>query len=400
MRKTMIVILLLIVMPALASADPGRLPASKKLIEYGWDVPFPAFVAENIRQMEKRPFDGIIMRLEAHRGNVFTGGKWDPADFAADIKALQSIQWGKFKTNFLIMYSVSDHDWFSDSDWANVVNNVEIMARCAKAGGCYLAFDAEPYGAWPWDYKHQKHAHEKSFTEYAAKARERGRQFSEAIGRIIPDNVLLTFFSYLPFSRNPNTSVSDPVKREQGLSREPYGLYLPFLNGMLDALGPQMTITDGNEFSYYYASSENFLAGYHMMRQSALDLIPRELVPKFQTNTQASQALYMNYVFGKVPWKANPSLYMTPEEQAKWFEFNTYWALKTTDEFVWCYTEKMSWWTNKDIPPGMEEAIVRARTAFAENHPCGVDIKSLMQTAQARREAAPATTESKPVKSN
>jgi hypothetical protein len=29
-------------------------------VEYGWDVPYPGFVEQNIREMEKRPFDGII----------------------------------------------------------------------------------------------------------------------------------------------------------------------------------------------------------------------------------------------------------------------------------------------------------------------------------------------------
>jgi hypothetical protein len=39
-----------------------RLPP--KLIEYGWDVPSPAFVRANIKTMEQRPFDGIVN--EAH----------------------------------------------------------------------------------------------------------------------------------------------------------------------------------------------------------------------------------------------------------------------------------------------------------------------------------------------
>ena len=34
----------------------------KKIVEYGWDVPYPDFVRDNIREMEKRPFDGIIFR--------------------------------------------------------------------------------------------------------------------------------------------------------------------------------------------------------------------------------------------------------------------------------------------------------------------------------------------------
>ena len=386
MHRFALAVAALAVLAGVALAQPGRLPATKKLIEYGWDVPDPAFVAKNITEMEKRPFDGLLMRVAGKgRGSIFSGGKWNPKDYQADMEALASIKWGKFKHNFLIMYAASEQDWFSDKDWANVLGNVAIMARCAKAGGCYLAFDAEPYGKNPWNYAEQKHAKEKSFAEYSVKARQRGRQFIKAIGKVLPDNVMLTFFTFSIFAGQMD--VQDPAKREEGLKQHGYGLYYPFLLGMLDGIGPRMTITDGNEPSYYYGNSESFYAAYHMMRQRALGLIPPGLVTKFQLNTQASQALYMDYVFARVPWPNIPAKFMTPEEQAKWFEHNVYWALKTTDEYVWCYTEKMNWWTNKDIPAGMEEAMVRAREAIAENRGLGFDLRDRMKAIEDRRKA-------------
>ena len=71
------------------------------------------------------------------------------------------------------------------------------------------------------------------------------------------------------------------------------------------------------------------------------------------------------------------SYHMTPEEQAKWFEHNTYWALYTTDEYVWCYSERMNWWKDQ-TPPGLEEAIVSARQKIAEGKPLGFDIEPLI----------------------
>ncbi|MHB8997822.1 MAG: sugar-binding protein [Armatimonadota bacterium] len=370
-----------------AFAQPGRLPATKKLIEYGWDVPTPEYVAANIREMEKRPFDGIIMRTAGQgRGNIFSGGRWDPKEYADDMKAMSSIKWGKFKHNFLMMYSRSEMDWFSDSDWDAVLSNVNLMAQIAKAGGCSLAFDAEPYGKNPWLWSDQKQGKTKTYAEYSAKARQRGKQFAETVGKIIPDNVTLTFFTYSLF--RSEMAMLDPARREQALAGHSYSLYVPFLNGYLEGMGPRMTLTDGNEPSYYYDSSEKYLDAFHMMRQSALNLIPRPLVPKFQTQTQASQALYMDFVFAKVNWKNIQALYLSPEEQAKWFEHNVYWALKTTDEYVWLYSEKMDWWKNKDVPPGMEEAIIKARAAIAENRPLGWDLKDLMQSVQDKRRAA------------
>ena len=192
MRRTALGIAALLAVAGAAMAQPGRLPATKKLIEYGWDVPQPAFVAANLAAMEKRPFDGLIMRLAGkHGGNIFSGGKWDPKDYEADLQALRSIKWGTFRHNFIMMYSASEQDWFSDSDWDAVVSNVEIMARCAAAGGCSLAFDAEPYGFNPWSYELQKQAKAKTYAEYAAVAQKRGHQFIEAIGKTLPKNVLL-----------------------------------------------------------------------------------------------------------------------------------------------------------------------------------------------------------------
>lgn len=46
---------------------------------------------------------------------------------------------------------------------------------------------------------------------------------------------------------------------------------------------------------------------------------------------------------------------------AKWFKHNAYWALATTDKYVWCYSERTNWWTGKGIPLGCEKAIRSAR---------------------------------------
>ena len=74
---------------------------------------------------------------------------------------------------------------------------------------------------------------------------------------------------------------------------------------------------------------------------------------------------------------------MTPEERAKWFEHNTYWALYTTDEFVWCYSKRMNWW-KVQTPPGIEAAIVSARTKIVQGKPLGFDTEPLLEAAGKR----------------
>jgi len=66
-----------------SSPAQGVRALDKKLIEYGWDVPFPDFVRANIKEMEKRPFDGLIFKLHGG-GKVLEPTPWDPARFAKD----------------------------------------------------------------------------------------------------------------------------------------------------------------------------------------------------------------------------------------------------------------------------------------------------------------------------
>jgi len=366
---------------SLASGQTSRLPATKKLIEYGWDVPTPAFVRDHIREMEERPFDGLMMRLAGgNRGKVFFGGRHKETDFAADIKALQGIDWQRFKHNFLMMYAASDADWYSDEDWANVRFNVSLVARAAKAGKCHLTFDAEPYGANPWHYPTQKHAATKSFAEYRVIARQRGAEFMEAIQKELPEAVVHTFFTFSYATRL--TANADPYA---GLTRHHYGLYFDFLNGMLAAAGPGITLTDGNERSYYYQDSESFFRSYHTMRQRGLALIAPENVQKFLTQTQAAQALYVDHLFD-LRTRKYLSRYMTADERAKWFQHNVYWAMTTSDEFVWLYSEKMNWWRNK-VPEGLAEAVLAARQKLKEDKPLGYTMADIVAQAKARQKA-------------
>jgi hypothetical protein len=367
-------------------AGDSRLPARKKLLEYGWDVPTPEYIRANIRRMEQKPFDGVILRPKGPQaGNIFSGGRWKESDYAADFEDLRAIKWGRFTHNFLMMYSASEMDWFSDQDWDGVLSNVRLMARAARAGRCELAFDAEPYGKSPWGYTEQKWAEEKTFAEYQAMAFKRGGQFVKAIEGELPRCTLVTLFTYSLFRELMD--VKTPAKVAEGLQQHGYGLYLSFLNGMLSAMGPGITITDGNEPSYYYPNSESYFDVYHAMRQGALNLIPRGLTDKFLVQTQASQALYMDYVFARVDWKGIPALWMTPEEQAKWFQHEVYYALKTADEYVWLYSEKMNWWEDKDIPPGMVEAIVAAREQIATGKPLGFKMDDIMKRVEEKKAA-------------
>ena len=109
----------------------------KKLVEYGWDLPYPDQVRKNIRSMEKRPFDGIIFRLRDWN-HAFDPRPWDEAKLRPQLDDLAAIEWQTFTDN---VWCYSERmSW-----WAGKVpDGAEAAIRSARqkiADGQPLGFD-------------------------------------------------------------------------------------------------------------------------------------------------------------------------------------------------------------------------------------------------------------------
>ncbi len=373
--------------PWVWSAEPPKtVPAlEKKLIEYGWDVPTPAFIRLHIHEMEQRPFDGLIFRLKGGT-NVLEPAEWTESQFAEDFDNLANTPWEKFTDNFVSMLAASKQDWFDDAHWSLIEKNTALVAKAGRIGKCVgICFDPEPYGNNPWDYRITAHKDTKTFAEYQAKVRERGAQFIRAIEREFPNPKILTFYQIALFRQF--CVPMDPEERMKKLAEHDYALYPAFLNGILDAAGPGVVLIDGNENAYYYEEAAPYFAAYHLMTQRAKYLIDPALWNSYRTQVQAGQALYIDQYFGLRTEKVL-GYYMTPEERPKWFEHNVYWSLFSSDQYVWCYSERMNWWTNTDVPPGAEQAIRAAREKLQAGQELDFDLKPLVQAASERRAAA------------
>jgi len=72
-------------------AGAAQSAPAKKLIEYGWDVPTPAQMRDELVAMEKRPFDGLIFRLGGGH-NAFVTKPLEPAKFADDERILRALE--------------------------------------------------------------------------------------------------------------------------------------------------------------------------------------------------------------------------------------------------------------------------------------------------------------------
>jgi len=64
-------------------------------------------------------------------------------------------------------------------------------------------------------------------------------------------------------------------------------------------------------------------------------------------------------------------------------EHNVYWALTTSDHYVWFYTEQTNYLRHQRIPPMMIAAIERAKEKVAAGRPLGFDVTDMLVRAQA-----------------
>ena len=353
-------------------------PPGKKLIEYGWDVPTPVQMRDGLATMEKRPFDGLIFRLSGGH-NAFVMKPLEPAKFAEDARILPSLEFKRFFDNFVLVWGSppADFNWFDDTQWRAIEANAKLLVGTAQAGRIRgICFDPEPYDFSLWDYAKQPEAKVRTFVEYRTKVRQRGGQLMRAFEEQMPGATILTFFHVSLFDR---FATLPEAERAQRLAREGWGLMPDFFVGMLESASPKARFIDGNENAYYYTTREQYFRAYHAIRQRARGLVPPELREKYERQVQAGQALYVDQNFALR--QPNPERYLsyrlTPEERARWFEHNTYWAFYTTDQYVWCYSERMNWWKDQS-PLGLEAAIVSARQKIAEGKPLGFDIEPLI----------------------
>ena len=376
----------------------------KKLIEFGWDIPSPAYLRDNIRAMEKRPFDGVAIRLpdDAGGGCVFDIEKWGKSTVTArerELKILGEIPKGEtFTDSFLTVYGASTMDWFSDADWQKVLENVRFCSRAAKAGHCKgICWDAESYsGRNPWQYAVQLDYKKHSFAETCQIVRKRGAQFMQALQEEFPGQTILAlrllsdFQDGSPFSQHL-FPIRDPKRSAADLEGSWFGLHAAFINGLLDTAKPEITLIDGNEDAYFYTSAQEFYRLANDLRQEAVALVAPENRTKYASQYQVGHALSVEYTQGlwgealSFPnYLKKQASELTPEQRVQWFEHNAYYAFKTTGQYVWCYSEYMNWWTGKGLPPGIDEALRSAKRKYEAGEPLGFAVEPLLQEAQRR----------------
>lgn len=343
-------------MPATAQIGPQKDSlGGKKLIEWGWDEPDTKFMRANIEKMEQLPFDGLVFHATSGKGEnlaweVWGGRKFAAADFKQAVDDLQATKFNRFTDRFLrVNVTPARVDWFDDEAWAGVVNNFGVAAQVAREGRCKgFMFDTEQYeGIKIFDYRQQKDRDKKTFADYQAKVRQRGREWSKAVTKHYPNITIMMTFGY-------DVSVWR-AKKPKDRSTAAYGMLADFLDGVLEACTKEMVLVDGWEFSYPYKERKQFEQAYETITKKSLEwtAVPE----KYKDNVKAGFGLWMDHK--RKGWDVADfsKNYFRPAEFASAVRS----ALEVSDGYVWIYSERPKWWTNEMLPRAYVEALAKAR---------------------------------------
>lgn len=394
MKRSLLLLLFLslFTLSCASERDVGK-EKTGKLIKMGWDSPTPDYIAANIREMEKQPFDGIRIKLNNWRlaSSVFNPEKYPEEKMKEDFENLSKIKWGKFTDNFIgIITCKVEHrhqDWFNDNDWEAIVHNVRLASKAAKIGKCAgLVFDSESYGWSIWSYREAPHNKNKDFKEYCQQVRKRGKQFADAVRQEMPDARILMLVATEKILSKTNNG-KWPSDAENCFEASSYALAMPFIEGMLDAAGGNFEIIDGNEVSYYYVDAGEYLNAAKRAHEDIPEmLLPEKSRDKWNRHFKIAQSVYLDEYFAMRKDRTLLSNFMDGKERLEWLEHNVYWAFKTTDKYVWMWDEGMNWWTSKGVPEGAAEAIVSGREKAETGKPLGFDFKAISEKALSKWE--------------
>jgi hypothetical protein len=347
-----------------AGGEPAR-----KLIEFGWDEPSTSFLRGHLAALERTPFDGCVFHVDAHTAQgasaSLTWQGWGRRAFAADeLKAargdLEAVAGAatRLRDNFLRFNTTpADLDWFDD--YLAVIANARLAAGLARAGHCRgILMDTEQYEGKLFDYRKQRDAQRRPWSEYAAQARRRGREVMDALQEGYPDlTVFLTFGDSLPWKQTE--------RGQKPLAECSYGLLAPFLDGLIEAARGRTRIVDGHELSYGYRNASAFIDARRAITRDAATLAADRAA--YQRVVSAGFGLWLDYDWRKKGWNAQDpgKNYFSPAG----FETALRAALEQSDEYVWIYTETPRWWSEKGesvaLPPAYVDVARRVRKALA-----------------------------------
>jgi len=388
---------------AAAFAETGPpIGPDKKIIKCGQDMPDARYLRQHIREMERLPFDGVVIDLTAEvdgkRERLWL--RWFGPELigeellAESIADLKATDFKRFTDNFLWISSQSGHkpapSWWDDEAWEKIVANMTLAAHVARE--CSLKgilLDVEQYGVRAWSQYMMRfdfsdpHVQElamvrrgqieraHTYDEFASAARKRGRDIMQAMCDEYPDITLLVIpgLHHTAKRRIGRGQYKVPDEELEGLASSDYGVLAPFADGLLEGAGPRAVIIDGCEDTYPFTLNKRF-ADARATIENARDT---SAVPDlYRHKMKIGFGLMLDYEYALYGWHTEAKELTRNHFSPLDFENALYFAMLNSDRYVWIWNELKGavFWEDSrgsgakpNVPKAYLNAIKRARNS-------------------------------------
>ena len=325
----------------------NAVPPEKKIVLYGWDTGEASLetVFANADKFAETGLDGISLIIKGNRAGIprksqtrdfaFVDPKWTKGEFVKQIDLLKKITAKPGLRHCYLQVDWSQKPrlkWSDDAVWERAAHNMGILAWIAKEGrldGFFI--DHEDYQGTK---QFEPCPEEGDYATISRLARKRGAQIVSAMAAENP-NLHLVFFWLLSHSTR---WIGDPESDLAAIVAQRQDPWPAFVNGMLDALPPQMRLADGNEFGYLFRADNNdYIMDAFRQRQMLVQLIAPENRQKFRANVQVTSGHYLDCYSNK-----DGHWYLPPLNGSRLarLEDNLHQGLACADETVWLFGER------------------------------------------------------------
>lgn len=329
----------------LPSRHPGD-PETIKLMAFGGipgtgGQPSPGDLRHNWTAVDQLPIQAFNLNLTNRRGyfvdecmTAKTAYRYD--DLRDDVALMQTYEFTSGMKVFprINISAMLQCDWFDDAAWEVILNNIAIASRAAaEIGAIGFCLDNEQYNYQPFNFTSQAHRVAKSFDEYQAQTRKRGRQFARALTLHLPEPIFIFTFG--------NSHIAKENWMKQDLHLYLMGLWPAFIDGMMDSAA-RAEFIDGHE-DY---SAETF-ADFKELRRLIKEEGPRYSADpaRYQRKIRAAFAFWLKTPDG-IEMDLDNEDFSQNRHSPEAFEHALHYAMLNSDGWVWPYS--VPWLTLPD----------------------------------------------------
>lgn len=341
--------------PPMAAQSTSYTP--KALIYNGWylgPTPTPTYLQTNFAWINANlPFDGQVVyaRNPAMTINLSSGILSSTAYSYTTIydllSPLSGLNWTRAKHNFVLVLTTNAPHPYDDTGWTTATANFANLAlACKNLGLKGFFFDNENYGGWWGTQPDTNH----TTVQYQTKMRERGSQVMAAI--IAQFSSIAVMSTHGPYVSEPKSDDTPPA----GFTGAPslssvYPLIGPYFVGFRESIGGNAFNVDAGEL-YSLRTAAHFNAAYNWRKYTFANG-PTDSPPTncafLPVADRANWSQYTSVGFGvyDVPFETEGLAALTTTLRN---------ALRSSDRYVWFYTEHRSFY----VAPGGTNAASQA----------------------------------------